>query len=95
MKPNMVFFSCRMPEKLTRKTGLEVMTTMPRFKPRKETHLQAKAYLYVSHLEAYISCTPAAFTTLNICSRGPNEQTNKYTNIQTHFWKGNQAHAHV
>jgi len=53
---------------------------MPCFKPGKEIHLQAKAYLNVDHIEAlflaYISCAQAAFTTLNICIRGP-KQTDK------------------
>ena len=29
---------------------------MPCFQPGKETHLQAKAYLYVSHLQAFLTC---------------------------------------
>ena len=47
------FFSRKMPEKSTREAGLKAV--MPSFQPRKETHLQAKAYLYISHLEALFS----------------------------------------
>ena len=44
------------------------MFAMPRFQPRKETHLWAKAYLYASNLEALFSlfsCMRAAFFHLN------------------------------
>jgi len=45
-----------MPEKPTRKAGLEVCGwQLCPFKLGKETHLQAKAYLYVSHLEACLA----------------------------------------
>ena len=59
------------------------MVATSHFKSGKETQFQAKAYLYVSHLEALFSLyffTQAAFTTLNICFRGP-KQTYKLTHI--------------
>ena len=75
------------------------MAGTPRFKPGK--HLHAKAYLLVSHLEASfsLSCTQAAFTTLNICSHGPKQtdkQIYKRANIQMYTFRktilGNQVH---
>ena len=50
-----VLFSCKTPEKSTRKAGLEVCGWLLCFQPGNETQLQAKAYLYVSNLEALFS----------------------------------------
>ena len=48
MKPSTVFFSCRTPEKSTKKAGLEVCGS-PVLNPEKKT------YLHASHLEGLFS----------------------------------------
>jgi len=49
MRPSTLYFSCRMPEKLTRKAGLEVRGwSYARFSIGKGTHLQGSAYQCVS-----------------------------------------------
>jgi len=56
MRPGTVFFSCRMPEKLTRKAGLKVCgwSLCPVFNLEKKPTLKL-AYLNVSHLEDLFS----------------------------------------
>ena len=58
MRPSTVFFSCKMPEKLTRKAGLEVCgwSLCPIFNPEKKPTFEQKLIcMYVNHLEALFS----------------------------------------
>ena len=90
MKPSTVFFSCTAPEKSTRKAGLEVCGWPLHLvlSTGKETHLQVKAYLYASHLEALFSLhflyTGCFYHFKHKTNRQTNIQTYKQTNIQTH-----------
>ena len=59
------------------------MAAAPSFKPGKEIHLHAKAYLHASHLEGLFSLYFLYTGCLNICSHGPkrtDRQINKDTN---------------
>ena len=63
--PRAVFFSCKMPEKLTRKVNPEVCGWLlrPIFNPEKKPIFKQEFTCMLSHLEA-------AFATRIVCSRG-------------------------
>ena len=49
LRPGMLFFGCRIPEKLTRDASLKSMWTVvtPGIQLGKETHLRGRAYLCI------------------------------------------------
>ena len=91
-RPNQMFFSCRTPENSTWKARLKVCGKLAHpFFDRKQTNLQAKAYLCINVMQALFSLYTGCFHNLMVCSLGY-RKANKYTNIHYYIHRSVQSY---